>query len=718
MTIKIPVSADTSQVTKGLESAGKTVENLERQKKWSPVDVRRAERDIKKVEQMILDMRKRLGNDMLGVAPLTTPGNFGPPGGSPPRGVTSPASGGRRPRHRYHVTPDLYDIPHGFLGSLGGGVGQIGTAGLRGAMTGAGGGGGMLGGSMGLLKGLGIGSLAFGAIKAGQGVNEGYDLYKDRAITLDSLKRQMGDLGVSFEILTQDSKLFSQGLAVNSKEFAELAQEMNRASGGADKTEEGLFSSTRTAASVAKAYGTSESESVRFFGGMRHIDPKQDNRELALLLGETINRSGMFGRPEEVMQALKSFAEATSRISLNAPNMPAFAGAYTDLVSSKTPGLTSEVAANILSTASASVARGGSAGEAGQFFNYQALRAHGDVSPVEAAALMQGGLFGTRSDVFGGKNNPLTQFLGKKRMGSMAGGAGAGVTNFEAIRSKLLKEYSGRQDLMLDAAQRVFGLSSIKNTAALMGMDGTQIGGISKMMRDAGANPSSFNERGMDRLIKIGVAKDRSGLTSVYDDLVKNGNLTDDERGKLDSASKGSDQELRDALFKVAALKDQSETVGKQTVEGLAAIKEAEMTTGEKLLGPLIDLRNAMIVREQKTPEQLSVEAQKIRWDAETKANPTGGTTGAASFFEMARDPFGTMFKSHPMSPEERQKIFGGETPEQIPSEGRAPEKISSTMMRGELDVYINQRNMDGSTTELSKERARLSTPRAAGAYA
>jgi len=58
-----------------------------------------------------------------------------------------------------------------------------------------------------------IGAAVFGLFKAGQAVSEGYGMAKDRDLGLDALKRQMGDLGVSFAGLKAMSDVASQDWA-------------------------------------------------------------------------------------------------------------------------------------------------------------------------------------------------------------------------------------------------------------------------------------------------------------------------------------------------------------------------------------------------------------------------------------------------------------------------------------------------------------------------
>lgn len=611
--IKIPVSANVGGLQGELSKIPKMVEQTARQLNkftWNPVNLKAIQEDLKKAERLVADFQKRTagsGSIGGGTAPampagftVTAPGASVP--GSAPSTPSTRRTGGRG---AYTHAPDWHQVGNSFLGGFGGGFGQVASYGARGAIAG-GRDGGPIGGGLGLLRGLGIGALALGAFKVGQGVTEGYDLSKERAATLDSLKRQMGDLGISFDKLKSMSEAAAVGLGVNSKEAAVLAAEFNRLSKGADGSTGALAGSVRVGLGLDRAYGMQDGVGGRFLAGMRNIDPRQNNRELALLVAEAIEGSGMTARADEVMQAFQSYASSTSRMMLGMPNMQGYASGYTSLM--RMPGVTSDTAAGIISQASSSVARMGSAGEAGQNFILTALNRGGALDPIQAMALAEGGLFGTRGSVFG-RDSALGRFVGS---GMPAGDSK--LTNFDAIRSHL-STMGGDKWLQLNAAKNLFGVSSHAQAAALMQMDTGQAGNLKRALEVAGIDISTMSESGIANLARIGGTGTKEQLLA-------------------------------------AAQSGRQETEFTRMQDSLKALDDIKINTGDKLIGPINTIRDAMVVIAGKlAPDSAFVTQQKnmaaasgaggslAAFDAETQRglDTIGGDTKYANWWNQDR---------------------------------------------------------------------------------
>ncbi|HEX8886142.1 MAG TPA: hypothetical protein VF797_16775, partial [Noviherbaspirillum sp.] len=507
----------------------------------------------------------------------------------------------------YTHAPDLSDIGRNLISGFGGGFGMVSQYATRGAIAGANApsGGGLLGGGMGLLKGFGIGSLALGALKLGQMGSEGMDLAKERNATLDTLKRQMGDLGVSFSTLKAVSDMAAEGMGINSKEAAQLAQEFNRLSRGAETSAEGLTDAVRTGAGLGKAYGLDPSAGVGYLAGMRNIDPRQNNRELAIMLADTIARSGMNAKADEVMHAMTGFAAVTTRMSLSAPNMGAYSGAYSSLMGAGYTGMTGDVAASILSQANGAMTRMGAMGEASQNFTYAAMRNAGGTSlnPFTARTLAEGGLFGSRSSVFA-DGTPLARLYGRMGtdVGQLAGGRGASTTNLEAIVDQM--ERSGASAGVKNASLRnYFGLGSDQQSAALYNMaldsKGKADGGLLGMMQRAGIDAKSINAGGLQTMAQVGKAGSMEDLQAIYGAMVKRGGkvaLTDADKAMWQGAQ-GDFGKMQEALLKISSSKDREETDSSKMIEGIKAIETMQTTVGDKLLVPLNAMRDALLLQ-------------------------------------------------------------------------------------------------------------------------
>lgn len=577
MAIKIPVDADIRDVTRKVEALARTIEKASRVK-WAPVDAVAIERETRKVEQGIAEFNRRVGSTiMTGTrgtrAPPSTAGSGVPTGG---RGGRGSSGGGDF---------SFADWGRQFSSGVGGGFQTISGYAARGARG---------GGGMGLLRGGLFGAGAFAAYKVGQGISEGYDLSKERALGLDVLKRQMGDIGVSFDRLKIYADRLSDGLGVNSSEFVKLESSLQKLSRTVESPES-LASGTALGVGLSRSYGLEAGAGGNFLGAMRNIDPRQNNRELALILADTIARSGMNARADEVMQAIVSFTAATTRMSLSPGNVSAFGNAYGGLLGTHLPGMTPETASGLLQQANSGVmSMGAGAGEAGRAFMLSAFNRYGQINPIQAAALAQGGLFGTRSGVFG--SGAIRQFIGDRGMGNLAAGGGANVTNFDAIRSQL-SSLGGSRWFQLEGAQRLFGVQSLSQAAALMNLSGSQGNGLVDLMHRNNLDVNKFSASGISRLGAIGAAGTNVGqLSAIFDDMKRTGVLNADETRSISAAQKSSPEQFRDALVKIASLKDQADTQGEQIRTQTASLTNIEINTGDKLLTPINAMRDALVV--------------------------------------------------------------------------------------------------------------------------
>lgn len=584
--VKIPVSANLKGVTDELDRLPKKIEDTVRRVekfKWHPFDLKQIEADLKKLEQMMLETHRRVqqsggGGFVLPASPGMPVPAFpaapvpAPPGRYPVPAPRQPHRGGGR--GAYTHAPTWGTIPQQFIGGVGGGFSTIGSYAARGAIAGSYGGGGLAGGLRGLAGGLGIGALAFGAYKVGQSVSEGYDLAKERSGTLDTLKRQLGDVGISFEHLKAISDQTAQGLQINSKEAAELAAQFNRLSRGAYGVD-GLSGATRNAIGFSRAYGLDPSAGVGFFGAMANMDRRQNNRELALLLAEAINRSGMSARADEVMQAMLGYASSVSRMVMGTGGLQGYAGAYSSLMGMR--GMTSDNAAGILGAANASVMRMGGAGEAGMNFTMMALSRYGSLNPVQAAALAEGGLFGTRGDVFG-PNSSISKFMG----GAGMPGGDMNVSNFTAIRGAL-RGLGGNKWLQLDAAKRYFGVGSLSQAAALMNLDEGGAGNLMRAVQSAGIDINKLNSSGIQALAAAGP------------------NATPEQLRNLASSNR-------------------QETEFTKMQDQLKALDDIKINTGDKLIGPINDIRGYVAAIAGKIAPGNAVDAERAKAAADMAA--------------------------------------------------------------------------------------------------
>lgn len=522
---------------------------------------------------------------------------------TPPRNAPSEPSnsGGRRGGRwsNYGQNTGWGRVAGAFTSGIGGATSTIAGEAMSGARSGGGGG----FSAMGLLRGGLLGAGLFGAYKIGSAVSEGYDNAKTKAVDIDTLKRAMGDLGKSFSALQVAADYSAKGLGINSNEAAKLAIEYNKLSGGL-KGPADIVSEIRNSVGFGRSYGIDPNQSGQFFASMRFMGggDEKSSRRLALLIGETISRTGMNARASELISAIQAFASATNRNSLAVPNVEGYSGAFAGMMGLGIKGMTSDSAMSILSAANQSMMNMGAAGEAGQNFTLAALSKGGKLNPIQASILSEGGMFGTRGSAFG-SGGAYAKYLQTQGIDiGTLGLGGGGQTNFEAVRSHL-DTLGGGADLKLDAAKRYFGLSSYNQAAALMAMQPKKMGSLGRLLGRNNINVGDVNETGIATLGDIATADSKDDLMRVYSNLKARkgaGALSTDEMSRLETASGGDLESFRDAMVKVAASKDQEATEGNKMRQQMKDIETATTQVGEKLLKPMELVRDTLLVMANK----------------------------------------------------------------------------------------------------------------------
>lgn len=576
--VKIPIEADIASLEKKLDGLTRKIDKINRIK-WSPVDPGAVERDARKVEDVIVAAARR-----------TTSRTGGGGGG-----------GEFRVRQRYTYAPDFGDIPRAAGSAVGGGFGQVAGYAARGARAGAAEGGG--GGGLGLLRGGLIGAAVAGIFKLGQSISEGTDMARERGATLDTLKRQMGDVGISFAKLKIASESAAYSLGINSKDFAIVEARLNAAGRGSDRTPGALADSANVVSGFARSYGMDPGAAAGLFGGVRNVNQKQSYREFAVILAETIEKSSMSSNADQVAQALVSFSAVTSRIAMALPNISGYAGAYSGLMASGTAGMTPDAAAAILGQANSATAGMGAAGEAGQAFTLAAVQHSGmRLNPLEAMSMAGGGLFGTRGGAFG-PSSAMGMYLGADSA-KLAGGAGSDLTMFQLLRGQT-DRVVGRNDavgkeLKAEMMQRYFGLQSINQAAALMNLDpSTNMGGIGKSLEAAGVDLKNVNYTNIATVAKISNAKGRGDLDAIYGDMkgrTGSSALDSTDIASIEAAKKsGKLDDYQSALIKASSQKDYAQDTYTVARDSKVVLEDIKTSIGETLYGKLDEFQSDVV---------------------------------------------------------------------------------------------------------------------------
>lgn len=536
------------------------------------------------------------GNIVPPAAPPKPPASGGGSGGSggggsggrrPPSGGDADADGGSgfgRGFRRY-ARGMAGRAAGAFGGGVGGPVGGTLQEGIQGAGAGmeAGGlGGGLMGGLGGGVAGLlGGGAIAVAGM-AGKAISEGMDQASSRSLNLDTLKRSMGDLGVSFDGLSDASWKAASGLGVANGEFVKMEQLANSSSGGAYRTPDELAGSTREGVDLARAYGLQPAQGVSFVSGMQRLDSRQNNKELAASLAEAIVTAQGKATPAEVAQAMQGFAAAQNRFNSGAVDLDRFGNAYGSMLNGD---MTAEHASSILGQANSAMQQMGGT-EASKNFTMQAF---GSLDPIRAAMRAEGGLFGNGLD-----NRDIAGYMsqhGVKDWGDQ--GKGPDGTNFGVVRAAFDKAYAGRgaygAEMELDAEKNYFGLKSYADTSSFMNMSDSDHNGIGIVLKNAGLSLKDVREGGLQALAGISKAGDFKGLDSFYrngPDAIRNrSDMSDADKSVLDNAEKsGNFQQFQNELVRVLAGKGQEDDAGSTQRSIDANISDMKTMFGERLI--------------------------------------------------------------------------------------------------------------------------------------
>lgn len=387
-------------------------------------------------------------------------------------------------------------------------------------------------------------------------------------IGYDTLKRQIGDVGVSFEMLKQSLRAASYSIGTTFEETQQLGREFARLSGTGPGGAGSLADEVTVAGGFGRAFGIAPERAVSFFGQMAGVGithGADDMRRFATMIGETIVRTGRIGAGDDVLQALASYGLAQTRGGLAAANLSAYGGALAGLVSSGIPGLDVQGSANVLSRMNSAIAGGGAAGEAGQFFLYRALGA--GLDPIQARILQEQGIFGTRGMAFG-PHSAYAAFA--KRYGLAMPGGGDGTTNLSAITTALQRMYGGRvngAELMADAFSHLTGLN-LDQSLAVLATPAQQMGSLGSALSRNHIDLSTLSATGISALAQVATGG-RSTLLAQGNALLATtgkGALSGADAGTLRGLMAGGDTEkLRDELIKLTASREQEQTIGSQT---------------------------------------------------------------------------------------------------------------------------------------------------------
>ena len=431
---------------------------------------------------------------------------------------------------------------------LGAGLRATGGAGgaAAGAIDGAAGG---LAGPMilGNLIAQGVAAVV-GAVKAKIGAAQQLD------VGYDTLKRQLGDVGVGFEALKVSLKDASWSFGATYEEALKVADAFAHAAGSFGKDAKTLAGEVAIAGGFARSFGIDPTRSAAFFGQMRQTGVTSDengSKRLALMIGEAVAKTGTSAKMDDVLAAIAGFTQQQARMGMAAVNVSGYLGEFAGLSGSRSPGTDAQSIANLLQTVNSAIQHGGNAGDAGRNFMYMALGKRNGLDPIMTAALEEQGMFGTMGGAFG-DGSAMARFGARYGVRMPTRGASSGQTNFSSIMAGLKRQYANNPELMLSAMSNMFGIT-LNQSAALASTNETSVNSTASRLSRLKLDLSKVNATGIER------------LTAIEAD----GSLSSDQK----------DQQFKDVYDK-----NQEKTQGTEVRDAVSGVQKAITDMADKLV--------------------------------------------------------------------------------------------------------------------------------------
>lgn len=441
-------------------------------------------------------------------------------------------------------------------------------------------------GLMGLLGGM----LALGISKAVGSAMENVGKAEDNAVALDRLKRTIGDLGVSFNGLQEIVEGTSNNLRITYGEGGKLATQFAKQANLSTRQVMEIKDELETGVGMARAYGLDPSQGVGIMGqmrGMRVTTDSQESRRFALLIGETIGKSGAFAKAEEVMDAIAGYATSQARGTLGVGNVGGFTGMLSSMVGSGIPGLDPAGAGSLLMRVNAALAAGGGKGEASQFFTGR-LGARRGMDVFDTQLWREGGAFSTADSTFHG-DSAVARFYNKHGLYR----PGGDETLLSANLSQLKRDYANDPKMMLQATANQLGLT-MSQAAAFHIIDPNQMGGMESYAGDL----TKLNATGIGNLSKTlyGTGADRVDVANSLAGRRGDQALKAEDLSRLDDAMKSGDEETqKQVLAQLIAQYGQERTQGADIRDSKNALDNIKTDIASKLIPLTLEMRHGIM---------------------------------------------------------------------------------------------------------------------------
>lgn len=439
-------------------------------------------------------------------------------------------------------------------------------------------------GLMGLMGGL----LALGVSKIVGGVMEKVGQAEDNNVAYDRLKRTLGDVNVSFAALKTVVTANAENFKVTYAEMGQYSQQFAKAANLKDNQYTSIGDEVGVGIGMSRAFGLDPSQGVGVMGQMRGLgvtSNTQESRKFALLIGETIGKSGAFAKADEVMEAIGNYAAIQTRNSMGGANVSGFGGMYSSMVGSGIAGLDPSGAASILGRINANLSAGGAKGEASQFFTAMVGNRMG-LDPLQTQVMREGGAFATNSGMFG-KDSAYARYMGHT-------GPAGNKTFLQSTIDTLNQQYGGNSDdqklLRAQAFANHTGIN-MNQSMAMLSLKPNQMGDMEKYAGDI----TKLNASGIGNLAKVVSGSDQD-RQSVANSLLRRTDVSAEEKSRINDVMRnGSTDEQKQLLATLVASREQERTTGSDIRDSKNALDNIKTSLADKLVPITLEMRHGIM---------------------------------------------------------------------------------------------------------------------------
>ncbi|HDR9163601.1 TPA: glucosaminidase domain-containing protein [Burkholderia vietnamiensis] len=460
-----------------------------------------------------------------------------------------------------------------------------------------------------MATGLGIGALAFGAVKAIGAIKQKVGDAEDESTAYTDLRHALGQTRTDFDLLRASLRDSVKGLGVTNNEVVALGSQFARIAGSAPGHERELGADVRTSIAFSRSYGLDPSQGVGLFATARHFGVTQNdsqNRRLAMMIGDAVGNAGSFARMPDMIAAVEGFTERAGRSTLGeAPNLDAYLDQMTKLTGLHMNGLDTRGAGSILSGITNAWHAGGGFGEASQNFRMRMFsNALPGFTALDLGAINDADPLSTVDQVFG-KKSPfyrLAESRGDKaRMTQLDGYVRAAGKRslLDTEVDGVMREFDKQPGMLEDTLSRNYGISHQQAAAwALSRRQGRTIGMSEVTLRNMGIDPRSMHAD-YSALAQMNSANPdelkQTARTYLKDDSISQ-KLRGSLKERLDGATDDEGVEtLRRSLMQMAAMVGSPKDEGENVRSAVVDLKNVTQDMASHLVPYTNDIRDGIL---------------------------------------------------------------------------------------------------------------------------